>query len=322
MPPLRWKKLGKIFDPTQHRLPHGCETHAQSPQALVLADRVRIFFSTRQRDPSNAKYLSRVCFVDFDKSFQKILRIADREVVPLGQPGCFDEHGIFPMHVMRHEGRVRGYTSGWTRRVSVSVDTGIGLAFSDDDGLSFRKIGDGPVLSAAPREPFLVGDPFVQVHEGRFNMWYIFGVSWKKFSAAQPPDRVYKIGHAVSTDGIDWQRPREGQPIISDRLHEDESQALPTVIGIDGRHHMFFCYRESSDFRTDRSRGYRLGHAWSDDLETWTRDDALGGMDVSSEGWDSEMQCYPHLFECDGRVHLLYNGNAFGRTGFGVAILE
>jgi hypothetical protein len=34
------------------------------------------------------------------------------------------------------------------------------------------------------------------------------------------------------------------------------------------------------------------------------------------------MQCYPHVFQLDGAVYMLYNGNEFGRAGFGMAILE
>src|SRR5690606_42009093 len=56
--------------------------------------------------------------------------------------GCFDEHGIFPMNVLRHRDIVYGYTCGWSRRVSVSVDTAIGLAVSHDEGLTFQRIGD------------------------------------------------------------------------------------------------------------------------------------------------------------------------------------
>jgi hypothetical protein len=85
---------------------------------------------------------------------------------------------------------------------------------------------------------------------------------------------------------------------------------------------MVFCYRQSFDFRSNSARGYRLGHAWSDDLSHWVRDDDSLGIDVSAEGWDSEMMCYPHLFECNGETYLLYNGNAFGRDGFGLAVLE
>jgi sucrose-6-phosphate hydrolase SacC (GH32 family) len=105
-------------------------------------------------------------------------------------------------------------------------------------------------------------------------------------------------------------------------LGVDESQALPTVIEIAGRHHMFFCYRQSFDFRKNKDRGYRIGHAYSDDLVNWMRDDENPLLDVAPGEWDSDMLCYPHVFECDGKVYLLYNGNEFGRYGFGLAELE
>jgi hypothetical protein len=85
---------------------------------------------------------------------------------------------------------------------------------------------------------------------------------------------------------------------------------------------MFFCYRQSFDFRSNPDRGYRVGHAWSDDLVTWTRDDDDPQLETEPDAWDGEMQCYPHVFECDGSVYLLYNGNQFGRHGFGLARLE
>jgi hypothetical protein len=84
---------------------------------------------------------------------------------------------------------------------------------------------------------------------------------------------------------------------------------------------MYFCYRQATDFRVNRNRGYRIGYAYSHDLRNWTRDDAEGGIEVSESGWDSDMLCYPHVFRCEGSVYLLYNGNEFGRYGFGLAAL-
>lgn len=318
---MKWKKLGKIFDPTQHTLPNDCKQFAQSPQALVFDDFVRIYFSTRSVDPVNGKYLSHIAFVDMRKNFRDVIKVSDKTVIPLGELGCFDEHGIFPMTVMRHGNAVYGYTCGWNRRVSVSVDTAIGLAISHDDGLTFQRIGAGPVLAASLHEPCLVGDGFVKVIGDVFHMWYIFGTGWKKFTDEAAPDRTYKIGHATSKDGIYWEK-EEARQIISDQLGADESQALPTVVEINGRYHLFFCYRQSSDFRKNSARGYRIGHAYSDDLSHWTRDDENPLLDVTPEDWDAEMLCYPHVFECDGKVYLLYNGNEFGRYGFGLAELE
>lgn len=317
---MRWRKLGLVFDPTQHALPAGCEAFAQSPQALVFDDFVRVYFSTRQRD-ANGKYLSHVAFVDMRKDFSHVIRVSDTVAMPLGALGAFDEHGIFPFNVVRDRDRVLAYTTGWNRRVSVSVDTAIGLAVSHDAGLTFERVGDGPVLAQTLHEPCLVGDAFVKITDGAFHMWYIFGTGWKRYAPDIPPDRTYKIGYATSRDGVEWTKD-EAVQLVADRLGPDESQALPTVIEIGGRHHMFFCYRESFDFRKNQGRGYRIGHAWSDDLKTWTRDDDDPLLEGTPGEWDSDMQCYPHVFECDGRAHLLYNGNEFGRRGFGLAILE
>lgn len=315
---MKWNKLGRIFDPARHKLPNGCVEYAQSPQALVFDDFVRVYFSTRAVD--HGKFLSHIAYVDMAKDLRTILRVSDQTVIPLGELGCFDEHGIFPMNVVRHEGKVLGYTCGWSRRVSVSVETAIGLAVSRDEGRTFQRAGNGPVLAASLHEPCLVGDGFVKVIGGVFHMWYIFGTGWKRYADGAAPDRIYKIGHAVSADGVRWTK-EEGRRIIEDRLGPDECQALPTVIAIDGRHHMFFCYRHASDFRRNPDRGYRIGHAVSDDLSVWTRDDEHPGIGVSPGEWDSDMLCYPHVFECDGKVYLLYNGNEFGRHGFGLAEL-
>jgi hypothetical protein len=316
---MKWKKLGKIFDPTEYRLPNGCVEFAQSPQALVCDGFVRVFFSTRRRDESG-KYLSHVSFVDFEKQFSRIRGVAERSVIELGGLGCFDEHGIFPLSPTRDGDRVLAYTTGWNRKVSVSADSSIGLAISHDNGLTFEKVGTGPIVTSSLHEPFLVGDAFVAVHAGTYHMWYIYGTRWTEAAEGQAPDRVYKIGHATSSDGMSWGK--EGRQIISDKLNENECQALPTVIQLDGRYHMFFCYRQQFGFRTTRDAAYRIGYAFSEDLKLWTRDDAGVGIDVSSEGWDSDMQCYPSVFEWEGSVYLLYNGNEFGRLGFGVAVLE
>jgi hypothetical protein len=318
---MKWQKLGKIFDPTEHRLANNCKEFSQSPQALVFDDFVRIYFSTRALDKSNGKYLSHIAFVDIRKNLRDIIRVSDQTVIPLGGLGCFDEHGIFPMNVVRHGDAVFGYTCGWNRRISVPVDTAIGLAISHDDGLTFQRIGAGPVLSASLHEPCLVGDGFVKAIGDRFHMWHIFGTGWKQYASDVPPDRTYKIGHAVSKDGINWIK-EEARQIISDQLGEEESQALPTVIGIGGIYHMFFCFRQSFDFRRNKSRGYRIGHAYTQDLKHWIRDDEELKLETSPGEWDADMQCYPHVFECDGNVYLLYNGNEFGRFGFGLAALK
>ena len=316
---MKWNKLGHIFDPRDHSLYNNCVEFAQSPQTLVLDDRVRVYFSTREIDWSG-KYLSHVAFADFSRDMKSLLAVSDHPVIQLGGLGCFDEHGIFPMNVLDDGDRILAFTTGWNRKMSVSVDASIGLAISHNNGHTFERFGSGPVLSASLNEPFLVADAFVQRFFGIYHMWYIYGIRWQQFDQSNEPDRVYKIAHATSIDGVTWNR--SGRQIISDVLNENECQALPTVLFSQEKYHMYFCYRQADGFRTDFSRGYRIGYAYSTDLENWTRDDSNAGIDLSEEGWDSKMQCYPHIFTCDGKTFLLYNGNEFGRHGFGIAVLE
>lgn len=311
--------MGKIFDPTTHSSFKDFDGFAQSPQVLELMDRIRVYFSIRKRDRTG-KYLSHISFVDYDKEFKQIIGVAVEPVIELGKLGTFDEHGIFPINPLQHGDRVYAYTCGWSRRASVSVETATGFAISFDNGVTFEKQGEGPIFCSSLHEPFLVGDSFVRVYNNVFHMWYIYGIKWAKFDDVMSPERIYKIAHAISYDGISWVR--DGKQIIADKLNEDECQALPTVIDWNGRYHMYFCYRHVTGFRIGKDRGYRIGYASSDDLVTWVRNDSLAGVDGNGADWDSDMQCYPHVFSSNEKLYLIYNGNEFGKYGFGLAVLE
>lgn len=315
---MKWIKKGKIFDPTNHGLEFQCTQYAQSPQVIVFEDYIRVYFSTRYQDKVGS-FISKVVFIDFNKQFTKILNHSKKEVIKLGNLGCFDEHGIFPFSPLKDSNRILAYTCGWSRRKSVPVETSTGLAISEDNGETYRKIGEGPIFTSSLYEPMLVGDSFVRKYNGIYHMWYIFAEKWLKASGAEPPARVYKIAYTSSLDGLKWSR-QNGKAIISDVLNSNECQALPTVIKKGERYHMFFCYREATDFRKNSNRGYKLGYAYSKNLYDWTRDDSKG-IDLSLAGWDSEMMCYPHLFEVEGKIYLLYNGNDFGKFGFGLGEL-
>lgn len=317
---MKWKKYGQIFNIKQHKLPLNCIHHAQSPQAISLKDRIRIYFSTRSLDKTTKKFLSHVAFVDYDLSLHNIIGLSQDEIIPLGERGCFDEHGIFPFSPFQDGDRLKAYSCGWSRRSSVSVETSTGFAESFDHGKSFQKLGSGPVFSSSLYEPFLVGDSFVRKFNDQYHMWYMFGQKWVQENDSSEPDRVYKIGHAISNDGISWKR--DYKKIIPDILHENECQALPSVVYYHGLYHMVFCYRDVFGFRHDKTKSYRLGYAYSPDLISWTRNDRLLGLNTGADGeWDSDMMCYPCFFAHNNRLYIFYNGNEFGRHGFGMAEL-
>lgn len=312
---FNWKKRGLLFDPRAYPGRPWLYRYAQAPATLVFDDFVRVYFSCRPEPDAQGRYVSYTAFVDLDRNnLSCILRIADAPVLKLGGLGTFDEFGVYPVSVIRQDHDVLAYYGGWTRCESIPFTVSIGLAKSVDDGVTFQRLGTGPLLTSDYLEPFVLSGPKIRQYGGKWHLWYVVGTKWHLVDGRV--EAVYKIRHAVSDDGLDWQR--DHQDLIESVLEADECQASPDVMFVDGRYHMFFCYKYSANFRGNQ-RGYRIGYAWSDDLRTWHRQDSMAGIPFSDEGWDSDSVGYPHAFELDGQVHLLYIGNDFGRNGFGLA---
>jgi len=70
-----------------------------------------------------------------------------------------------------------------------------------------------------------------------------------------------------------------------------------------------------------RGESYRIGYAESADGLNWTRLDHAVGIARSESGWDCEMIEYPFVFDHGGQRYMLYNGNGYGKSGFGLAVL-
>jgi len=315
---FRWQKLGKLFDPREFRRDDWLHEFAQAPCTLLFDDFVRVYFSCRPTPDENGQYRSFSAFVDLKRSdLFEVVRVAAKPILPLGGVGEFDEFGIYPVSVIREGGAVLAYYGGWTRCESVPFNVAIGGARSLDGGVSFDRLGRGPALSYSLSEPFVLSGPKIRRFNDQWYLFYIAGRKWKLVSGR--PEPVYKIRVARSNDGVAWVKTE--RDLIESRLEDDEAQASPDVFLRNGKYHMFFCYRRSENFR-GRENGYRIGYAVSEDLSRWTREDSKAGIDVSEDGWDSQMISYPHVFELDGETYMLYLGNQVGREGFGIARLE
>ncbi len=314
---MKFENRGLIFDITAFE-PFKGYLFAQSPQLLRIEDGFRIYFSARKQFSDNRMPISEILYVDFDLNFENIIAFSSKPVLSAGILGAFDEHGAFPMHVKKINSRIFGFISGWSRRMSVPVETAIGISESFDGGTTFTRLGPGPILAASHGEPFLVGDPFVLESDSDLVMFYIAGTEWRWYENEKDPQRIYKIRSAYSVDGIEWHQ--KGGNIIPNSLGEDECQALPTVISTRQKNIMFFCYREAQGFRSDPKKSYKIGYAESLNLIDWTRKDEILEIENHETSWDSQMKCYPHASVIGNAVYLLYNGNSFGRNGFGLAI--
>ncbi len=139
-------------------------------------------------------------------------------------------------------------------------------------------------------------------------MWYTSCTGWSMVTGK--PRHRYHIKYAESDNGIHWRR--GGLVAINYADDSEYAIARPSVVKDPEIWRMWFSYR---------GEAYRIGYAESIDGKSWKRLDHLAGIDVSAMGWDSEMIEYPFVFDHKGQRYMLYNGNDYGRTGFGIAVL-
>jgi len=318
----QWDKFGIIFNPALDKnRPYWRWDFAQGQNALVFDKFVRVYFCSREKPNELGQTVSRVSFVDLErKNLKKIIQVAQEPVLELGSTGFFDEFGTYPFCPIRVNDLIYGYYGGVTRCESVPFNVAIGMAISEDGGLTFKKPGAGPVLSYSLDEPFMVCSPKVRFYQGQYFMFYSSGTQWIKTDAR--PEICYKLRMAVSKDGINWEKLHKN--IVEDKLGIEEAQACGDVVFRNGRYHLFFCYRKSLDFRRNKENTYKIGYAHSEDLFHWVRDDEKAGITISDNehDFDSEMVAYPNVFELDGSIYMLYLGNEVGKQGFGLAKLK
>ena len=204
------------------------------------------------------------------------------------------------------------YYAGWNRAGSTPFRNALGLAISRDGGMTYQRLSEGPILDRSPVDPCFVAGACVLQRGAGYLMWYISCVDWRLVDGR--PRHYYHLKVATSNDGINWQR--SGKVAIDFKSDLEYAISQPWVVLDGGTYRMWFSYRGQEGIGT-----YRIGYAESNDGETWQRDDAAVGFAVSDSGWDSQMICYPFVFTLDGRRFMLYNGNEYGKTGFGLAEL-
>lgn len=309
---MKWIKKGLIFKTKNNY--EWMSHHACVPIADKLNDKVlRIYFGPRD---NNERTSTTFIEVEIDNP-SNVLYVHDKPVLSPGRIGTFDDSGAMPSCIVNHGGKKYLYYIGWNRSVTVSYRNSIGLAVSEDEGLTFNRLFEGPALDRTQTEPYFTASPYVMIDDGRWKIWYASCTSW--IIVKNKPEPLYQIKYAESLDGVQWNRNND---VCIHYKHDKEANARPSVIKENGIYKMWYCYRGSVDYRTNIEQSYRIGYAESKDGINWTRKDDEVGIDRSENGWDSEMMAYPYVYEHKGKKYMLYNGNGFGKTGFGYAVLD
>jgi hypothetical protein len=278
-------------------------SHAALPIVEHLEpDRIRIYFTGR-----DARSRGHIGTVELDLSGgEEDLAYADQPVLRPGGLGAFDDNGVTGSCLVQHNSTRYLYYSGWSLGRTVPFYFYAGCAVSEAGG-PFERVSAGPLLERNDIDPYLTASPWVLRESERWRMWYVSGLGWTDGSDPRPS---YHVKYAESNDGVSWTR--AGHVCIDFEHPGEYAIGRPCVRRADDRYLMWYCFRGDA---------YRLGYAESDDGLTWTRKDDEIQLDGPPGGFDSEMQAYPIVEELRGRPHLLYNGDRYGATGIGWAVV-
>lgn len=310
----QWQKRGLIYQAAgRNGFDH---SHCHKPTPLLLDDEtIRVYFGTR-----DVQGKTRTTFVDLNRHDpSKVVYVHDQPVLDLGKIGAFDDSGANVCSVLRVGDLVYMYFIGWNPSTTVHTRNAIGLAISRDGGWTFERAYDGAVLDRTKSEPYYTGAiDVMRSADGSFKTWYTSGSEWKLIG--NKPEIFYHIKYAESDDGIDWVR--EDVTCIPP-MHEFEATARPSVVVQDGRYRMWYSRRDLREFRKNPRMGYRGGYAESLDGIRWIRMDEQLDLCCSAneQEWDSHAIAYPYVVRDGEQYILFYNGNGFGKTGFGWASL-
>ena len=304
-----WQKMGLIYAP--NRQYHWNQSHAQVPVVEMCDDYWRIYYSTR--DINNH---SRISYVDVEAGNPKnILFESNDYILDIGELGAFDDAGVMPTCIITRGGERYLYYIGWTIRQSVPYQNALGLAISKN-GAPFQRVSKAPILGISYHDPFFVGTAFIFIEQGLWRMWYLSCVKWTLINDKLEP--FYHIKYAESGDGIKWNS--TGLVAIDFKDEHEAGIASATVLKTNNIYQMWYSYRGADNYRNSKKTGYQIGYAVSSDGLTWQRQDEKAGITRPESGWDSLMQAYPYVIQHNKKKYLFYNGNQFGREGFGYAI--
>lgn len=298
----RWRKLGPVFCPAGD-LPWA-RSHAANPTAEhVDGDVFRVYFSAR--DDRNRSSIGSVLVEIGERP--RVLEVPAEPVLSPGDLGMFDDCGASVGCLLRRGEARYLYYMGWNLAVTVPWKNALGLAVSEREGAPFRRVSRFPIVPLDETDPYTISYPWVMQEGTRFRMWYGSNLRW----GPEKRDMLHVLKYAESPNAVHWEK--SGRVVVDSAGPGEYAICRPTVVKDPSGYRMWFC---------SRGETYRIQHAVSDDGSEWRRLGRDTGIDVSPEGWDSGMIEYPCVFDHAGRRWLLYCGNAFAATGFGLAVQE
>lgn len=299
-----WQKYGLLYCPSEVGRHPKLASHAANPLPVLMdGDVYRIFFSGRDKDNRSS-----VGAVDVDIVKREVIEEHYSPFFSHGPESSFYAAGVSIGNCYAVDGTKYMLFMGWQAPKNGHWRGDIGRLIVKPN-LTLELDKDTPFIGSDDIDPISLSYPWVvEKQTGTFSMWYGSTVAWD----AGNNEMLHVIKSASSEDGHHWRREGAAVPF---ELGVAQAFSRPTVaLNKDGEHEMWFSYRSGGGDK------YKIGYAVSDDGKGWELALDKVGIHPSREGWDSEMIEYPFVFDHKGARYMLYNGNGYGKSGFGLAV--
>lgn len=267
-------------------------------------DVFRIYFNSR-----NSENRSSIGAVDIDIVTMQIVKEVLPPVFEYGPQGSYFEYGVSIGNLYVVDDITYMSFMGWQFPEIGHWFGEVGrLRVNQDFSLSLDSIE--PMLGLDEVDNLSISYPWIEKIGSSYHMWYGSTSTWD----AGNNEMLHTFKHATSNDGLNWLKKGDSIPY---ELGHAQAFSRPTVlVKNDGSLTMWFSYRSGGDAL------YRIGESKLDNNGVWSKVVPAPGLTVSEEGWDSEMVEYPYVFSHLDKIYMLYNGNGYGKSGFGLAVLE
>ncbi len=307
---MKLEKKGCIYCPDGH---NGWDVDTfMTPHAMLVNNEViRIYGGVRDNSG-----ISRITYIDVSaQNPGKIVNIADKVILDIGEPGCFDDNGVILGDVIKVNNKLYMYYVGFQHVQKVKFFAFSGLAISENQGETFYRYSQTPILDRSNTGRFGRCIHTVLYENNIFKCFYAVINDWKYINNIPYP--VYDIWYTESGDGMVF--PKGDNCFCVGTKGNEYRIGRPKVYYNNGLYEMYYT-RDLVYYTRDLvSKEYITGYAESEDGIHWVRKDDCLNLYKPDKGFDSEMACYPVKLETKYGTYIFYNGNGMGKTGVGYA---
>ena len=300
---MKWENFGLLYKPESNF--DWMTSHATLPTVLQTdAHNFKIFYSTR--DISGRSHTT---YVDLNfLKWKPGILLKNKRKLPCFSPGPmghFDDSGVQVSSFIKSGKFLYAYYLGWTRKVNVPFSAEIGIAIVDNY-YNFKRVQKLPIYKKSELEPLTFGYPTIFQRNNTIFMYYDGIDEWNENN---PDDYKFDLRLAIM---------RKGTWTYSDKIvfYNNNYKAItrPSFIKLQNELIMLYSCNTNGKYQLQASYQSKFKK------NLWIRKKNFI-FDSSGQEWDSEEQVFCNIFKYQKDFYMVYNGNNYGKTGFGISKL-